>query len=39
VNFNSGNNTNIVVFGGIWPPNWEDTWMQIDNVSVIPTDG
>jgi S-formylglutathione hydrolase FrmB len=39
VNINSGNNTSVVVFGGLWPPNFADTWMQIDDVSLIPTNG
>jgi S-formylglutathione hydrolase FrmB len=39
VQFNSASNTRVVVYGGVWPPNWEDTWMQIDDVSLIPTNG
>jgi S-formylglutathione hydrolase FrmB len=39
VNINTGNNTTVVVYGGIWPPSYQDTWMQIDDVSLIPTDG
>ncbi len=39
VSFNTGNNTSVVVFASLWPPNFEDTWMQIDDVSLIPTDG
>jgi S-formylglutathione hydrolase FrmB len=39
VNLNTGSNTSVVVYGGLWPPNFEDTWMQIDNVSLIPTEG
>ena len=36
---NTGNNTSVVVYGGLWPPNFEDTWLQIDDVSLIPTNG
>jgi S-formylglutathione hydrolase FrmB len=39
VNINTGNNTSVVVYGGVWPPNLQDTWMQIDDVSLIPTSG
>jgi S-formylglutathione hydrolase FrmB len=39
VSFNSGNRTSVVVYGGLWPPNFQDTWMQIDDVSLIPTEG
>jgi S-formylglutathione hydrolase FrmB len=39
VQFNSGSNTSVVVYGGLWPPNFQDTWMQIDDVSLIPTNG
>ena len=39
VQFNTGSNTSVVVYGGLWPPNFEDTWMQIDDVSLIPTNG
>jgi hypothetical protein len=39
VNLNTRNNTSAVVFGGVWPPNFQDTWMQIDDVSLIPTNG
>jgi S-formylglutathione hydrolase FrmB len=39
VNFNSGSRTSVVVYGGLWPPDLQDTWMQIDDVSLIPTDG
>ena len=39
VNINTGNNTSVVVYGGLWPPNFQDTWMQIDDVSLIPTNG
>lgn len=39
VNLNTGNNTSVVVFAGLWPPNFQDTWMQVDDVSLIPTDG
>jgi hypothetical protein len=30
---NSGNNTALVVYGGLWP-NGGDTWAQIDDVTV-----
>jgi hypothetical protein len=39
VNINTGSNTSVVVYGGLWPPNFQDTWMQIDDVSLIPTNG
>jgi hypothetical protein len=39
VNINTGNNASVVVYGGLWPPNFQDTWMQIDDVSLIPTEG
>jgi hypothetical protein len=39
VNLNTGNNTSVVVYAGLWPPNFQDTWMQIDDVSLIPTNG
>jgi hypothetical protein len=29
----------VLLHGGLWPPNLEDTWLQIDDVSLIPTDG
>jgi hypothetical protein len=39
VSINTGNNSSVVVYGGLWPPNFQDTWMQIDDVSLIPTNG
>jgi S-formylglutathione hydrolase FrmB len=39
VHINTGNNSSVVVYGGLWPPNFQDTWMQIDDVSLIPTNG
>ena len=35
VNLNTGNNSNLVVFGGLWAQN-QDTWTQIDDVSLMP---
>jgi S-formylglutathione hydrolase FrmB len=35
VNLNTGNNTQVVVYGGVWT-NWGDTWMQIDDVALTP---
>jgi S-formylglutathione hydrolase FrmB len=35
VNFNSGNNSELVVFAGEWT--FGDTWIQVDNVSITPS--
>jgi S-formylglutathione hydrolase FrmB len=35
VSLNTGNNSSVVVFGGLWPQNG-DTWMQLDDVSLMP---
>ena len=35
VTVNSGPNTNLVVFGGLWANG--DTWLQLDDVSVVAT--
>jgi hypothetical protein len=36
VTFDSGNNSSVVVYGGLWAQN-QDTWMQIDDVFVTPS--
>lgn len=33
VDFNSGSNTTMTVFGGYWAPN-TDSWMRLDNVTL-----
>jgi S-formylglutathione hydrolase FrmB len=35
VSLNTGNNTSVVVYGGLWAQN-QGTWMQIDDVSLTP---
>ncbi|MFZ5756036.1 MAG: alpha/beta hydrolase [Pseudomonadota bacterium] len=35
VNVNTGNNTQLVVFGGVWTDHG-DIWLQIDDVSLTP---
>jgi len=35
ITLNTGNNTSVVVFGGVWT-NHGDIWMQIDDVSLVP---
>jgi len=35
VDLNTGNNTSVVVFGGVWT-NSGDIWLQIDNVALAP---
>ncbi len=34
VHLNTGNHTIVQVYGGLWPPNNQDTWAQIDDVSL-----
>lgn len=34
VHLNTGNNTSVQVYGGLWPPNNQDTWAQLDDVSL-----
>jgi S-formylglutathione hydrolase FrmB len=34
VHLNSGNNTSVQVYGGLWPPNNQDTWAQFDDFSL-----
>jgi S-formylglutathione hydrolase FrmB len=34
VHLNTGANTAVVVYGGLWPPNNQDTWAQFDDVSL-----
>lgn len=36
VTINTGNNTSLVVYGGLWAVG--DTWLQIDNVALVPGD-
>jgi hypothetical protein len=35
VTLNSGNNSSVVVYGGLWAQNG-DTWAQLDDVSLMP---
>jgi hypothetical protein len=35
VSLNTGNNTTVVVYGGLWAQN-QGTWMQIDDVTLTP---
>ena len=34
VHLNTGGNTSVQVYGGLWPPNNQDTWAQLDDVSL-----
>ena len=34
VHLNTGGNTSVVVYGGLWPPNNQDTWAQFDDFSL-----
>jgi S-formylglutathione hydrolase FrmB len=34
VHLNTGSNTSVQVYGGLWPPNNQDTWAQFDDISL-----
>jgi S-formylglutathione hydrolase FrmB len=34
VHVNTGSNASVQVFGGLWPPNNQDTWAQFDDFSL-----
>jgi hypothetical protein len=36
VHLNTGNNTVVSVYGGLWALNNQDTWAQLDDVSLTP---
>ncbi|MBN9621090.1 MAG: DUF4185 domain-containing protein, partial [Actinobacteria bacterium] len=36
VHLNTGNNSDVEVYGGLWALNNQDTWAQFDDVSLIP---
>jgi len=36
VHLNTGNNTSVQVYGGLWALNDQDTWAQLDDFSLTP---